>query len=241
MKVLEGDTAELKCQIKNSTNRIVSWLRSDTLHILSVGYYTFTTDPRYTADYQDKDDTWLLRIRGVKAKDGGTYECQKSGEPVVSYTVVLTVLAQDTEQLHLIRASRLIQGSDDEDPKDLPITAEDVSVAGGGGDTLMVPALCLCLVLGCLLSLGTVRTCLKTGPDDRGNRRSAQIGRQTNRQDTGQSRVQEIRQQEGQNSGHEMKHYQSNPINIYDYTKTQSGGSLVISFENNCDHSVINL
>lgn len=87
-----GETAALQCRVFQRKNLTVSWLRQDTLHILSAGHYTYVSDARYEAAYMKREDLWELRIKNVEEKDSGLFECQVSSLPVISYFIQLNVL-----------------------------------------------------------------------------------------------------------------------------------------------------
>ena len=69
------------------------------MHILTAGTYTYISDNRYEALYQENRDTWVLRIHSVQLRDSGLFECQLSSVPVISYFVQLTVLEPTVEIL----------------------------------------------------------------------------------------------------------------------------------------------
>ena len=69
------------------------------MHILTAGHYTYTSDNRYEARYEENTDTWVLLIHSVQLRDGGLFECQLSSMPVISYFVQLTVLEPTVEIL----------------------------------------------------------------------------------------------------------------------------------------------
>ena len=62
------------------------------MEILLHGTEPYINDIRYTGIHDSKEDVWILRIEGVRKKDGGVYECQLSSLPVISHTVNLLVL-----------------------------------------------------------------------------------------------------------------------------------------------------
>ena len=67
----------------------VSWLRSDSLQILSVGYLVFTHDNRVSIT-----NTWDLVISRLKQEDSGDYECQvvdRSQESMTPFVVRLVI------------------------------------------------------------------------------------------------------------------------------------------------------
>ena len=69
------------------------------MHILTAGHYTYISDNRYEAIYEEHTDTWVLLIRSVQLRDSGLFECQLSSLPVISYFVHLTVLEPSVEIL----------------------------------------------------------------------------------------------------------------------------------------------
>ena len=69
------------------------------MHILTAGHYTYISDNRYEARYEENTDTWVLLIRSVQVRDSGLFECQLSSMPVISYFVQLTVLESTVEIL----------------------------------------------------------------------------------------------------------------------------------------------
>merc|ERR1711915_503597 len=64
-----GDTAFLKCKVFNLGNKMVSWIRTDPLEIISSGLYTFIGDSRYSTEYLSEDNVWVLRITNVRYED----------------------------------------------------------------------------------------------------------------------------------------------------------------------------
>ena len=70
----------------------VSWIRKESLHIISAGHYTYTSDPRFFAKHQLNSSEWNLRIQKTKKSDEGRYECQLSTQPVKSFFIDLKVV-----------------------------------------------------------------------------------------------------------------------------------------------------
>eukprot|EP00092_Neocalanus_flemingeri_P006184 GFUD01006656.1.p1 GENE.GFUD01006656.1~~GFUD01006656.1.p1 ORF type:complete len:314 (-),score=84.47 GFUD01006656.1:282-1223(-) len=93
-----GDTAFLKCKVINLRNRMVSWLKTDPLQIISSGLYTFIKDPRYSSEYMEEENTWVLRITKVEYEDSGMFDCQVNTDPLMTYTVSLKVVKKDYRQ-----------------------------------------------------------------------------------------------------------------------------------------------
>ena len=44
----------------------VSWLKHDSMSILSAGLYTYTSNTRYLAKFSEMEDLWILFIRLVE-------------------------------------------------------------------------------------------------------------------------------------------------------------------------------
>ncbi|KAJ8921359.1 hypothetical protein NQ315_002974 [Exocentrus adspersus] len=87
-----GQTLLLPCTVKNLGNKVVSWIRSKDLHILTSGRLTFSGDSRFESVHSDSSgDFWGLRIRGVYVSDSGQYECQVNTEPKMSLAIKLSV------------------------------------------------------------------------------------------------------------------------------------------------------
>jgi hypothetical protein len=102
----------------------VSWLRCDTLNIISAGRYIYTSDQRFMASVLEDEErerqellglgdhgkevvlpaedeavtseaeTWVLKVRGVALEDEGCYECQISTQPVRSQFYHLRVVGE---------------------------------------------------------------------------------------------------------------------------------------------------
>ncbi|CAG9772655.1 unnamed protein product [Ceutorhynchus assimilis] len=93
IEAIEGQTVIIPCTVTNlSREKVVSWIRSKDIHILSSGPHIFSSDYRFEVVHNDRNiDFWGLRIRGVKADDTGQYECQVNTEPKMSLAFKLTV------------------------------------------------------------------------------------------------------------------------------------------------------
>ena len=77
----------------------VSWLRSDSLQILSVGYLVFTHDNRFSIT-----NTWDLVISRLKQEDSGDYECQvvdRRQESMTPHVVKLVINKEKYQDVHL--------------------------------------------------------------------------------------------------------------------------------------------
>jgi len=90
--VQRGKTAVLSCRVLNQGDKSVSWIRSDSLAILAVDKYKYSTDQRLSVVYNEPNLEWVLRIRGVRTNDSGVYECQVSTKPVISFLVTMDVV-----------------------------------------------------------------------------------------------------------------------------------------------------
>ena len=69
----------------------MSWLRADTLEIISSGLYTFARDKRYSVEYRQEESIWVLRITDVNFEDSATYDCQVNTDPLLVFPVSLKV------------------------------------------------------------------------------------------------------------------------------------------------------
>ncbi|XP_041980497.1 hemicentin-2-like [Aricia agestis] len=99
-----GDPVVLNCRILRLGDRVVSWVRSRDLQILTHAGAVFTADARVTvteAPWETDDgldpEEWggvvhLLRIDKVRLSDAGRYECQVNTEPKLSAFFNLTVI-----------------------------------------------------------------------------------------------------------------------------------------------------
>ncbi|CAL4142210.1 unnamed protein product, partial [Meganyctiphanes norvegica] len=90
--VQAGKTAVLACRVMNVADKSVSWIRHDDLHILTVDKYRYSTDQRVSTVYNEVNQEWVLRMRGVTKQDAGMYECQVSTKPILSFIVNMEVV-----------------------------------------------------------------------------------------------------------------------------------------------------
>ena len=79
---------------RNIISLQVSWIRHRDLHILTVGRFTYTADPRHKSHYNPSRDEWVLEIKRARRSDSGRYECQISTQPVRSFFVELHVVGE---------------------------------------------------------------------------------------------------------------------------------------------------
>ncbi|KAK0180919.1 hypothetical protein PV327_003249 [Microctonus hyperodae] len=71
---------------------MVSWVRrrGDELHLLTFGIHTYSSDSRFSLDYQMPND-WRLLLRSATERDVGVYECQVSAHPPLIRIIYLAV------------------------------------------------------------------------------------------------------------------------------------------------------
>ncbi|GBM19872.1 hypothetical protein AVEN_186146-1 [Araneus ventricosus] len=53
---------------------------------------TYTSDERFEALHLQKSNDWTLQIKYTQLRDSGTYECQVSSDPKISFFVNLTIV-----------------------------------------------------------------------------------------------------------------------------------------------------
>ncbi|XP_008553614.1 peroxidasin [Microplitis demolitor] len=87
-----GASVHFHCRVENLQKRTVSWVRrrGDELHLLTFGIHTYSSDSRFSLDYQMPND-WRLLLRSATERDAGVYECQVSVHPPLTKTIYLTV------------------------------------------------------------------------------------------------------------------------------------------------------
>uniref|UniRef100_A0A0C9RKY6 LAC_0 protein n=1 Tax=Fopius arisanus TaxID=64838 RepID=A0A0C9RKY6_9HYME len=90
-----GQTVYLPCRVRNLGDKVVSWMRSRDLHILTSSEFTFSSDSRFTPEHVPESDAWTLRLEDAKKTDSGSYECQVNTEPKIMYKIGLTVRDSD--------------------------------------------------------------------------------------------------------------------------------------------------
>ncbi|KAK4881415.1 hypothetical protein RN001_004734 [Aquatica leii] len=86
-----GQTILLPCTVRNLRDKVVSWIRTKDLHILTSGSLTFSADNRFESVSSSQTNFWGLRVRGVRLTDSGRYECQVNTDPKMSLAINLTV------------------------------------------------------------------------------------------------------------------------------------------------------
>ena len=124
-----GETAYLRCRVRDLGSNTVVWLRERDLHILTYDVFTYTSEDQFESLHSNDSDEWVLKIRHSQAKDSGTYACQVSSEPYISQDYHLNIiipktkLLGDSEQFFytggIISLTCIIMESDDNDMMDL--------------------------------------------------------------------------------------------------------------------------
>ncbi|XP_008201115.2 uncharacterized protein LOC103315085 isoform X3 [Tribolium castaneum] len=99
LEATEGQTLLLPCTVRYLGDKVVSWIRSRDLHILTSGAATFSSDSRFEAVPSPGGDFWGLRIRGVHLSDSGQYECQVNTDPKMSLAFNLSVSVSGAHKL----------------------------------------------------------------------------------------------------------------------------------------------
>ncbi|XP_053981458.1 hemicentin-1-like isoform X2 [Hylaeus volcanicus] len=90
-----GQTVYLPCRVRNLGDKVVSWMRSKDLHILTSGNTPFSSDARFGPQHTPGSDAWTLRLNNARKGDSGKYECQVNTEPKMMYAVQLSVRDPD--------------------------------------------------------------------------------------------------------------------------------------------------
>ena len=49
----------------------VSWIRHKDTHLLTLGLYSYTKDPRLAAIHRSSSEDWVLEIRNTQPGDAG--------------------------------------------------------------------------------------------------------------------------------------------------------------------------
>ncbi|XP_060534017.1 lachesin-like [Cylas formicarius] len=92
-----GGTATLPCVVRKFSNGVVSWIRKQDYHLLTVGLTTYNTDDRFMVEHVRHLQNWGLLIKHVQPSDAGLYECQVSTHPPISILVELKVTKAQAE------------------------------------------------------------------------------------------------------------------------------------------------
>lgn len=88
-----GTSVYLHCRVNDLNGKTVSWVkrRGDELNLITFGRHTYSSDSRYSLEYQAPND-WQLLIQYANERDEGHYECQVSAHPPLVLLVYLTVV-----------------------------------------------------------------------------------------------------------------------------------------------------
>ncbi|CAG9801356.1 unnamed protein product [Chironomus riparius] len=92
-----GTTAHLPCTIHNIGEGVVSWIRKNDYHLLTVGLTTYSSDERFCATHLKNSEDWTLQIKYVQMRDAGQYECQVTKYPPMSIFLTLNVVEARAE------------------------------------------------------------------------------------------------------------------------------------------------
>ncbi|PSN34530.1 hypothetical protein C0J52_26477, partial [Blattella germanica] len=67
--------------------------KDEELHLITFGLHTYSSDSRYSLNYQLPND-WRLQIQFANERDEGFYECQVSSHPPLVFYVLLNVVGE---------------------------------------------------------------------------------------------------------------------------------------------------
>lgn len=100
LTVHRGDTAVLRCVVRNLGPRSVAWRKISEDFPLSVGGMMYAPNEEMSVDYQENGRLTnnTLIIKHAQPSHSGTYECQISSSSVFTYHIKLTVL--ETKRYH---------------------------------------------------------------------------------------------------------------------------------------------
>lgn len=59
---LVGNTAYLKCRVRNIGNRTVSWIRHRDIHLLCSAEFAYTSDNRFHCIHNVDAEEWILKV-----------------------------------------------------------------------------------------------------------------------------------------------------------------------------------
>jgi hypothetical protein len=62
LTILVGNTAYLKCFVKNIGNKTVSWVRHRDINLLTVGTTSYTSDIRFQSIHDADSNEWILKV-----------------------------------------------------------------------------------------------------------------------------------------------------------------------------------
>ena len=90
----------------------VSWVRHRDTHPLTVGLFTYTPDPRFSAIHRSSSEDWVLEIRDTKLSDEGTLKFStttRNAEVCVSSLCLSLPLSTFLYDCHYFRQSALVR------------------------------------------------------------------------------------------------------------------------------------
>ncbi|KAL5276713.1 hypothetical protein ACFFRR_002125 [Megaselia abdita] len=93
-----GTNIQLHCRVDNLRGKTVSWMRrkGDQLTLITFGHHTYSSDSRYSLEFEEPND-WKLLVQYANERDDGAYECQVSSHPPLVLLVNLAVIVPKVE------------------------------------------------------------------------------------------------------------------------------------------------
>lgn len=90
-----GTNVHLHCRVDNLRGKTVSWMRrkGDQLTLITFGHHTYSSDSRYSLEFEEPND-WKLLVQYANERDDGAYECQVSSHPPLVLLVNLAVIGE---------------------------------------------------------------------------------------------------------------------------------------------------
>ena len=71
-------------------------MRKKDLRILTMAFYTYTTDERIQPLHDEGSNEWVLKISNPTQQDSGIYQCQVNTEPKLSLAFNLLVIGKSS-------------------------------------------------------------------------------------------------------------------------------------------------
>ena len=167
VKVGQDETGVLECGLNNTASTPASWLRAESLQILTSGWSVYSPDPRYSVS-RAATAHWRLVIARVEKQDSGLYLCQ-TGEHQHQVSLVIVPRPDPPPALdlqhdaplpptpHFTGREELERGLGRLLARPNPPPAQPAPLLDG----LLVPLACLVSLATLLLLLGLVRTLLQ--------------------------------------------------------------------------------
>lgn len=113
VSVHRGTTATLCCQVEHLGSKTVVWRRAGVVHPLTIGLFTFVSDPRVTVKHNKTTNTWCLTVNDVQLTDDGTYQCQinSKDDQTNFYNVHLhVVMGRPLVSVHVTGTETVVRG-----------------------------------------------------------------------------------------------------------------------------------